>query len=135
MGKPISVDLRQRIIDFVQAGHSAQAAARQFMVAPRTAINLVNRWRATGKIEAFKAGRRSGSVLDPHQDWLREQVRGRSDLTLEEMRVSLEARGLSVTAQAIWYYLERLGLSYKKSTARRRAGPAGRSRSAGSVEG
>lgn len=24
----------------------------------------------------------------PHQGWLREQVRGRSDLTLEEMRVS-----------------------------------------------
>ncbi len=74
MGRPISIDLRQRMIGFVQAGHSAQAAARQFMVAPRTAINLVNRWRTTGKIEALKAGRRSGSVLDTHQDWLREQV-------------------------------------------------------------
>ena len=135
MGRPISLDLRQRIIEFVKAGHSAQAAARQFMVAPRTAINLVNRWRATGKIEAFKAGRRTGSVLDAHQDWLRAQVRGRSDLTLEEMKTGLADRGVSVTVQAIWYYLERMGLSYKKSAARRGARQAGRSGGKGRMEG
>jgi putative transposase len=135
MGKPLSEDLRKRIIEFVKSGQSAQAAARQFLVAPRTAINLVNRWRATGQIAAFKAGRRTGSVLDAHQAWLREQVRQRSDLTLAELREGIMKRGVTVTEQAIWYYLERLGLSYKKSAARGRAGSSGRGEGKSRVEG
>ena len=114
MAKALSVDLRERIIAWVQEGHSAHSAARRFMVGTNTAVTIVRRWRETGEIAPAKVGRRPGSVLDAHTDWLRERIEQRGDLTLAELREELIERGLTVTQQAIWYHLERMGLSYKK---------------------
>ena len=45
MPKPLSSDLRQRVIDDVIAGYSARASARRFGVSESFAIKLVKRWR------------------------------------------------------------------------------------------
>ncbi len=40
MGKPYSLDLRERILAFVETGHSCRAAARVFGVSASTAVRL-----------------------------------------------------------------------------------------------
>ena len=41
MGKPYSLDLRDRVIGYVMAGHSARSAGRVFGASASTAIRLV----------------------------------------------------------------------------------------------
>ena len=48
MTKPLSNDLRVRLIDAVTQGMSCRAAADRFGVAASTAVKLVRRWRDTG---------------------------------------------------------------------------------------
>jgi transposase len=48
MGKPYSLDLRERIIGFVGSGKSRREAADRFGVSPSCAIKLVDRWDHTG---------------------------------------------------------------------------------------
>jgi transposase len=48
MGHCYSLDLRVRVADFVEAGHSCRAAAGHFDVSESFAIKLVRRMRDTG---------------------------------------------------------------------------------------
>ena len=48
MSRPLSNDLRVRLLDAVAQGMSCRAAADRFGVAASTAIKLVRRWRDTG---------------------------------------------------------------------------------------
>jgi len=51
MGKPYSVDLRERVVAAVESGGlSCHRAAEQFGVGVSTAINWVKRWRQTGSV-------------------------------------------------------------------------------------
>ncbi len=56
MGRPLSNDLRRRVISAVEEGSSASAAARRFGVGRTTAIDWVACWRKTGRIEARRMG-------------------------------------------------------------------------------
>lgn len=47
-----SLDLRERLIDAVDAGGSARAAARRFQVSASTAVKWVQRKRETGSVKA-----------------------------------------------------------------------------------
>jgi len=48
MTKPLSSDLRERLIEAVAAGMSRRAAADRFGIAASTAVKWVRRWRDTG---------------------------------------------------------------------------------------
>ena len=50
MGKPYSVVLRQRVFDYISAGHSCCAAARVFGVSPSMAVPLAAGFRSKGSI-------------------------------------------------------------------------------------
>ena len=47
-----SNDLRVRVIQVVESGAAARAAARQFVIGDATAIRWAKRWRETGSFEA-----------------------------------------------------------------------------------
>ena len=47
-----SNDLRVRVIQVVEGGSAARAAARQFVIGNATAIRWVKRWKETGSFEA-----------------------------------------------------------------------------------
>src|SRR5258705_13894456 len=47
-----SNDLRVRVIQVVEGGAAARAAARQFVIGDSTAIRWTKRWRETGSFEA-----------------------------------------------------------------------------------
>lgn len=68
-----SNDLRVRVIQVVEGGAAARAAARQFVIGDATAIRWVKRWRETGSFEAksnrARAGRRSRSTRNGCSNW------------------------------------------------------------------
>lgn len=57
MGKPYSLDLRERVVAAVETGGlSCNRAAKQFGVGISTAINWVRRLRETGSVAPGKMG-------------------------------------------------------------------------------
>ena len=120
-----SNDLRVRVIQVVESGATARAAARQFVIGNSTAIRWAKRWRETGSIEAKTNKGQSRSPLKRHEEWLLELVRQEPDLTLEEIR------GRILSAPSTRRGLVRSGASstatassFKKKRARGRTGSA-----------
>ena len=81
-----SNDLRVRVIQVVEGGAAARAAARQFVIGDATAIRWAKRWRETGSFEAKSNKGQSRSPLKKHEEWLLALVRQEPDLTLEEIQ-------------------------------------------------
>lgn len=111
MGRPLSVDLRDRVV--VATGASCRQAAKTFSVSAA-------RWskcaRDTGSSAPHKCGKPPGLVVLPERDWLLARVSAAPDLTIRALRAELEAeRGLRVGYGAVWRWLAREGFSFKKS--------------------
>jgi transposase len=120
-----SNDLRVRVIQVVENGVAARAAARQFVIGDSTAIRWVRRWRETGSVEAKSIKGQSRSPLKRHEEWLLELVRREADLTLEEIqRRLLDERRQRAGIGSVWRFFDRHGISFKKKRARGRAGSA-----------
>jgi transposase len=125
MTAPLSQDLRQRIVRAVEAGSSRRQAAERFQVSASAAIKLMRRVRATGSLAPAQIGGHRRPMLEAHTDLIRALVASKSGITLKEIQTALAERGIEVKAlSTIADMLHRLGLSHKKSAARRRAGPA-----------
>ena len=121
MGKPYSMDLRERIVAYVEAGHSCRAAARLFAVSASTAVRLAAAQRGCGHIAPRPQGRAPGTTgkLAVHQAFLLEIVRAEPDITLKELAGALlEAHGLRVQLSSLYRALCRAGTSYRKRTGR-----------------
>ena len=114
MGKPHPIELRERVIAFVEQGHTHRAAADQFRVSPRFVNNMVILKRETRSLEAKQQGRRGGGKLQDHHVWVRQRIEENGDLTLDELCIEFEGRGVSVHRASVGKLLHRLGLSHKK---------------------
>ncbi len=117
MAKSYSLDLRQRIIRFVEAGGSRRAAARHFGVSESCAIKLCDHWERTG---SAAPGRRGGSVgkLAPHKAFLIARVEEKPDITMPELAAELEVESGTCAAPAsLSRFLCRNGYSFKKNAA------------------
>jgi len=55
-----SNDLRVRVIQVVEGGAAARAAARQFVIGDSTAIRWAKRWRETGSLKPKPTRVRAG---------------------------------------------------------------------------
>jgi transposase len=132
MGKPVSNDLRLRIVRRIASGKSRRAAAAQFDVAPSTVVRLQARYAATGSVEPARQGRPRGSgKLAPFAKAILDEVKARPDITMPDLAAWLEMKhGVSVDPSNLSKFLCRHGLSYKKNPAgvggrplRRQGGP------------
>ncbi|PTN01877.1 hypothetical protein C8N32_1091, partial [Rhodovulum imhoffii] len=87
MGKPYSLDLRERICACVAEGNSARSAGRLFGVSAATAVRLAAEHREYGKAVPRPQGRPAGQFgkLAPHRDFLLEIVQAGPDITLKEL--------------------------------------------------
>lgn len=126
MGKPYSMDLRERAVAaVVKGGVSCNRAAAQFGLAISTVINWVRRFRETGSVAPSKfGGYRPKAIRGEHRVWFLERVE--RDFTLRGLVVELAERGLKVDYRTVWNFVHAEKLRYKKNTDRRRAGSAGR---------
>ena len=67
MPKPYSLDLRERVVSYVEAGHSRRAAAAHFRVSPSFVINLMTAFRSAGRLRPSAHRRLATQKLDPHR--------------------------------------------------------------------
>ncbi len=111
-----SNDLRVRVIQVVEDGAAARAAARQFVIGDSTAIRWAKRWRETGSYQAKTNKGRSRSPLKKHEEWLLALVKQEPDLTLEEIQHRLlEECQQKAGIGSVWRFFDRHGISSKKS--------------------
>jgi len=118
MKRPISLDLRQRILaSYDENEGTREEIAQRFRVSLGMVKKLLQQRRQTGNIACrYDRCGRKPKIVAGHRQQLRALLSRKPDLTLEELR---RAAQLDCTVQAIHYVLEGMGLTYKK----RRSGP------------
>ncbi len=115
MGKPYSMDLRERVMAAIEGGMSTHQAAAVFSIGIATAGTWSRLKRATGDVMPAKQGKPKGSVLDAHGDFIFGLIRAIPDITLEEIAERLaDERGVKVVATAVWKFLDRHDMTHKK---------------------
>jgi transposase len=125
MAKGYSKDLRERAVAMVEEGESRREAARVLNLAPSTAVRWLDRWAATGTVAAKPGTGHSRSPLKAFEQWLLDLVAREPDLTLEEIRDRLRReKKFEVAVSSVWRFYDRHDITFKKSPARGRAGPA-----------
>ena len=113
---PLSTDLRERVINAVEGGMSCREAARVFGIAPSTAIKWVDRWRRTGSYErCAMGGDKHSHRIEGHAEAILGKIDEVPDITIDELVDWLgEARGFRSSHGAVWRFLDRHGLTFKK---------------------
>lgn len=128
MVRPLSCDLRDRVVAMVREGASMREAAKAFSVSVASVVRWSQRERATGNTQPLAFGHRRGLVLTPQREWLLARLAAAPDLTVRALRAELETqRDVRVGYGAVWRWLTKEGLTFKKKPACRRAAQAGRS--------
>jgi transposase len=118
-----SNDLRLRAVAIFQDGESAREAGRLLKVGASTAIRWIGRWTQTGSVEAKPGTGHARSPLKRYEQWLLELVATEPDLPLDEIRARLRSeKKLKVAISSIWRFYARHNITFKKNSARRRAG-------------
>ena len=118
MVRPLSNDLRERAVAAVEAGESCHAVAARFAVAVSSVVKWCQRYRETGSVAPGKMGGHRKPVLEPHRAFIQERISQTPHLTLHKLKDELAARGISVSHNAVWMFLRREGLRFKKNTVR-----------------
>src|ERR1051325_2912267 len=96
--KPISPDLRERVIKARADGATQKAVAKRFGVSKSFVEKLSYRQRDTGSSAALPHGGGRKRSLREHEEVLRKQVEAQPDATLEELCASVaKATGLGVS--------------------------------------
>jgi transposase len=115
MGKPYSVDLRERVVTAVFEGMSTGEAAKRFCVSKAAAGAWARLKRKTGSVAPARQGRPKGSVLDAHAGFILGVLDEEPGTTLAEMaeRLRSECR-IRVVTTAIWKFLDRRAMTHKK---------------------
>ena len=117
MARPLSLDLRQRVVSAVmEGGLSNNKAAARFGIAISTANLWVRKFKATGSLDHGKiGGYRPATLSGLHRDWLLERCATGRDFTLRGLVAELaQVRGLKVDYVSVWRFVHAEGLSHKK---------------------
>ena len=127
MPKPYSRDLRERVIEAIEAGASRREVAELFGISPSVVVIWAQQWKATGSIAPKPSGG-SVSPLEDHAEFLLALVAERPDLTLDEIVAAMSKARIAGSRTAVWRFYERHDFSFKKNFVRggakaRRGGP------------
>lgn len=135
MGKPLSEDLRSRLIAAVEAGLSRRAAAARFGVSAASAVRWVHAWRTTGATCAKpQGGDQRSHRVEAYRDTILNRVAAQVDITLIELAdMLLKDHGARFASSTVWRFLDRHAMTIKKNSARQRAGTTRRRSSAQGV--
>lgn len=134
-GQSYSQDLRDRVIASVDGGMPVRQAAPIFGVSIAYIYKALIRRRLTGDAGINPNRGHRPRKLSPDQELaLAAYIRARPSITLVQAQAWLLAEhGVALSTGATWNAVRRLGLSFKKSSARGRTGRARRGRPAQAV--
>jgi transposase len=113
--RPLSNNLRKRVVAAVARGASCRAVASRFGVAVLSVVMWSQRYRATGSITPGKMGGHRKPVLEPHRAFIKERISQIPHLTLHALKDELAAQGVKVSHNGVWLFLRREGLRFKKT--------------------
>ena len=124
--KPIPVPIRERILKLYERGQGTAeiASVMGYCVAAVRRVRQQFKVRRTLAPQTHLCGRKT-LLTEPRKTRLQKLVAERPDATLAELGTQLD-RPFGTSTVDLW--LRRLGLSYKKNDARRRAAKARRGR-------
>ena len=115
MVRPLSNDLRKRVVTAVSKGESCRSVASRFGVAVSSVVKWSQRCRSTGSFEPGKMGGHRKPMLDPHRAFIVKRLNQTPHLTLHALKDELAERGVKVSHNAVWLFLRREGLRFKKT--------------------
>jgi transposase len=118
MTRPLSNDLRERVVAAIVGGESCRSVAARFGVAVSSAVKWSQRYRATGSVEPGKMGGHRKRELEPHRAFIKQRISQTPHLTLHRLKDELAARGVTVSHNTVWLFLRREGLRFKKNAVR-----------------
>lgn len=113
MRKPISVDLRERIVAaYAERAGTREEVAKRFKVSLGMVKKLLQQQSRTGDLRPrYRFCGRKAKLMPQHGGALKALVAKEPDLTLAELKQRL---GLGCTVAAIHWAVTKLGLTYKK---------------------
>ena len=116
MGKPLSMDLRERVIEAIDGGMSRRAAAARYGIAPSIAIRWDTERRTTG---SFAPKRQGGDMrsqkIEAHAGTIRSTLAQTPDITLAELCQQLSEQGVAASTSSLWRFFRRHGITRKKT--------------------
>ena len=114
MPKPYSGDLRARVIEEIVTGASRREAAERYGISASVVVIWAQRFEETGSVAAKPSGG-STSPLEDHAEFLLALIAAQPDLTLDEVVVVMEKRGIAGSRSAVWRFFDRRNISFKKT--------------------
>jgi transposase len=133
MPKSYSGDLRKRVIEAVEAGASRHEAAERFEISVSSAVKWLRAWRDHGVSGAKPCGG-SRSVLEDYKERILAVIAEQPDRTLDEIIAVMRKRRIPGSRTALWRFLDRHGVTFKKKPAGSRATSRGRGPRASAVD-
>jgi|SRR5580698_6734168 transposase len=125
--RPLSQDLRQRIIAARERGEGTGEVCKRYGVSRKSVERFWREHSRTGQCLPKQIGGYRRSRLAQHDRLLQGWIIAKPDLTLVELQQRCRTQlQVSIGITALWHRLQRLGLSFKKNDARRRTRPARR---------
>ena len=113
--RPLSLDLRERILAALTTEPSSLIVAKRFGVSASSVRKLRLKVLRTGEVKASTAPGRERLVQGADEEELRELVREHPDATLNVLRELLVDEGyVAVSETTMWRQLVRMGLTLKK---------------------
>ncbi len=93
MTRPLSMDLRERLVSAVTGGMSRRGAASRFGVAPSTAIKLLDQWQRTGDVRPRpQGGDKRSHRMEAHAEEILALIETTPDITLGEIAAHLDEK-------------------------------------------
>ena len=89
----------------VLAGESVRTVAERFGVAVSSVVKWSQRYRRTGSVAPGQMGGHRRPILEPHRDFILDQIERTPHLTLHRLKELLAARGVHVSHNAVWLFL------------------------------
>jgi len=117
------MELRRRVVDFVEEGHSYRKTAERFRISAGFVNDMVRlKWK-TGSLEAGPQGTRGPGGLSGVMEWARERMAKMPNTTLDVLAAVLrEEHSIEVHRFPVGRLLHRLDLGHKKRRQGQRSG-------------
>jgi transposase len=122
MARAYSLDLRDRVVAAVETGTPCRAVAATFGISTASVVKWSQRFRVSGSAAAKTMGGKRPFALADERDWLLGRITEKPDITLRALVAELADRGVKVSLYAVWHFLDKEGITFKKKPARQRAG-------------
>ena len=122
--KSYSSDLRERVIEAVEAGASRRGAGERFVISASSSIRWLQRWQESGSAAPKPRGG-SVSPLEKVAAQVLAVIAEHPDLTLVETVAKLRKQRIRTSRSSLWRFLDRHNITFKKKPASRRTTASG----------